>query len=115
MTCPAVDPCAPSTRCDRDTANNVWVEHGVGPGDCLTPGVCLLDSMNDCDIIYVLERNERARADLLRVTSDPHLIDLANQVQRLPLGEEEDALMNMLNNEPLPLYTHFHGQPPWNQ
>ncbi len=57
------------TKCDRDTTNNVWLERGT-PGAI---GICLLDTMTEEQVIYTLERDERARADLLRVTSDSRL------------------------------------------
>jgi hypothetical protein len=97
----------------------VWVEHGPNPGDEKTIGVCLLDTMCDSQIIYVLERDEKARADLQTVTTDPHLICLAQTVPRLPVVEEADAEQALLNrpNEPAqnPFYSVFRGQPPFAQ
>ncbi len=111
------DPCKPKTRCDRDTKNNVWVERGCDEwSQANSPGICLLDTLDDCDIAYVLERDDRARADLLRVTSDPHLLALEAHVKRLPDPEiDETNSMDTLNANSLVLYTVFRGIPPFNQ
>ncbi len=118
----APDPCAkPRTRCDlyRQGQKNVWVERGDSPNDVTAPGICMLDTMDDSQIIYCLERDEVARRDLLTVTSDPHLHQLAQQIARLPVEEEADKLQRDLNrnNSPAssPFYALFRGQPPFNQ
>lgn len=109
---------APTTRCDLYVlgTQNVWVEHGCQP---VTSGICMLDTMTDEQIIYVLERDERAREDLLKVTSDSHLLELARTVPRLPVVEQADAeqaLFNQPNNPgSIPFYAIFRGQPPFAQ
>jgi len=118
---PQCPPPGPTTRCDRyrkgDT--NVWVEKGPNPEDQDAIGVCMLDSMCDSQIIYVIEHDEAAREDLLRVTSDPHLLELAKTIPRLPVVEEIDAEQAQYNrtNEPAsnPFYAVFRGQPPFAQ
>ena len=123
--CPSPAPC---TRCDRYMPGtpNVWVEKAssgtglVGP-DAVenVPGICMLDTMTDAQVIYILERDEKARADLQTVTSDLHLLELARTVPRLPVVEEADAEQALLNrpNEPAqnPFYAIFRGQPPFAQ
>ena len=118
-----VDPSAQSaakpTRCDRYVpgTKNVWVERGDSPNDVDAPGVCMLDTMTDCQIINSLERDDLARADLLTVTSDPHLLELARTVPRLPTPEQADidqALLNK-NHSSIPLYSIFRGNPPFAQ
>lgn len=110
-----------TTRCDRYVpgSKNVWVERGCSPNDVTAPGVCMLDTMTDAQIIYSLERDDQARADLLTVTSDPHLIELANTVPKLPTPEQTDveqALVNQPHNPgSIPLYAIFRGQPPFAQ
>lgn len=113
---PPGDPCRcpprPCTKCDRDTQNNVWHERGT-PGAI---GICLLDTMTEEQIIYTLEHDERARKDLLRVTSDPHLLHLAHTITRLPVVEEMDAMQKDMNREgPATnvLHSTFHGVPPF--
>jgi hypothetical protein len=75
--------------------------------------------MTDAQVIYCLEHDEKARADLLTVTSDPHLLKLAKRVPRLPVVEETDAEQALINrpNEPAqnPFYAVFRGQPPFPQ
>jgi hypothetical protein len=79
----------------------------------------MLDTMTDAQVIYVLERDEKARADLKTVTTDPHLLALAGEVPRLPVVEEADAEQALVNrpNEPAqnPFYSVFRGQPPYAQ
>ena len=113
--CPPPEPC---TRCDLyvQGTQNVWVEKGPSPEDQKCIGICMLDTMSDAQIIYVIEHDEKARQDLLTVTSDKHLLKLAKSVPRLPVVEETDAEQALLNrpNEPAqnPFYSIFRGQPP---
>lgn len=118
---PAPDPVCPPeskpTKCDlfRPGDKNCWVEKG----DETARGVCMLDTMEECQIIYAIQRDERARADLLRVTSDERLRELATTVPRLPKVEEEDAQQALVNRpnsaESIPFYAIFRGQPPFAQ
>lgn len=104
------------TKCDRDTKNNVWLERGPFPGDDLRPGICLLDTMQPYQVIYVLEHDWRAQKDLLRVTSCEYLLYLANNVTLLPTQELVDMEQNFLNRanqkEAYPFYGVFAGNPP---
>jgi hypothetical protein len=114
-------PPAPVSKCDlyRPGMKNVWVDRGCNPGDENAPGICLLDTMSEEQVIYSIERDEKARADLLTVTSDPKLRQLATTIPALPVVEEADAEQAMLNRstEPasLPFYQIFRGQPPFAQ
>lgn len=108
--------CPPGmTLCDGDTKNNVWVERGT-PGAI---GICLLNTMSEAQIIHVLERDERARADLLRVTTNPRLLQLARETPRLPLAEEADQIQTDVNRNAVAasnaFYGIFRGQPPFSQ
>ena len=107
--CPAVSP--GQTKCNRDRVNNVWIE---GPDPATGEGVCLLDTMSECQVIYVLERDERARADLIRVTDDARLQELARIIRRLSTVETSDAEMKGQNSY-CPFYSAFKGQPPFAQ
>jgi hypothetical protein len=97
----------------------MWVERGDTPNDVNAIGICLLDTMSDAQVIYTIEHDEAAREDLLRVTTDPRLIELATTVPRLPVVEEVDAeqAVNNRTNEPsaIPFYAVFRGQPPFAQ
>jgi len=110
----------PTTKCDRyiPGTKNVWVEKGEHEGDDERPGICMLDTMDDAAVVYILERDEKARADLLTVTSDPHLLDMANNVHRLDTREEADSMQTEVNRnnhqESVPFYSIFRGQPPYN-
>lgn len=110
-----------ATLCDLYVpgTKNVWVEKGCNPGDENATGVCMLDTMCDAQIIYVLERDDQARKDLLKVTSDQHLRELAKTVPRLPTVEQADveqANINQPNNSgSIPFYAIFRGQPPFAQ
>ena len=111
----------PGTKCDlyRQGDKNVWVERGCSSADVDVPGVCMLDTMTDEQVIYVLERDEKARADLLKVTSDPHLRELAMTIARLPTGQDDDKLQSEINRNhapaSIPFYGLFRGQPPFAQ
>lgn len=104
--CPTAVPC---TYCDLDRKNNVWVE-GVqdenGNG-----GICMLDTMTEAQIVGVIQCNDRAREDLLKVTSDPCLRELAVRVPRLSTVEPADQLQQETNRhkDSIPFYTVFRG------
>jgi len=110
-----------ATRCDLYVpgTENVWVERGCSPNDASAPGICLLDTMCDEQIIHVLERDDKARSDLLKVTSDQGLINLAKTVPKLPTVEQSDveqALLNQPHNSgSIPFYALFRGKPPFAQ
>lgn len=102
-----------TTYCDRDRRNNVWVEGGnpeTGEG-----GVCLLDNMAEDQLVFILQRDEIARRDLVRVTSDPYLLEKAATVPRLATMEEADAIQTKANANTMPFYTAFAGRPPFAQ
>ena len=103
---------APRTYCDRDRVNNCWVEGANENGE---GGICLLDTMTEDQVVFVLQRDEQARADLRRVTSDEYLKGLADTVPRLPTGEHGDHLQQATNRNAasLPFYNQFRGKPPW--
>lgn len=118
---PAPQPVCPPegkvSKCDlyRPGDANCWVEKG----DETAKGICMLDTLEECQIIYILERDDRARADLLKVTSDEALRALATSVPRLPVVERADAeqaLVNQPNSAASnPFYAIFRGQPPFAQ
>lgn len=107
---------AACTKCDGNRANNVWVERGPNPGDEDRIGICLLDTMSEAQVIYSVQRNDRARADLLRVTTDPRLLEIARTVPRLTtveLSDEEQRDMNRANTAAsIPFYAIFQGRLP---
>lgn len=111
----------PRTKCDlyRQGTANVWVERGTSSVDVTAPGVCMLDTMTDEQVIYVVERDDKARADLLLVTSDRHLRELVATIARLPTQQDDDRLQREMNrNESpasTPFYALFRGQPPFAQ
>jgi hypothetical protein len=82
-------------------------------------GVCLLDTLCTDQVIGILKVDERARADLIRVTSDPTLLDLAETVDRLPSVDPGDQLQKQMGAnhqaETIPFYAIFRGQPPFAQ
>lgn len=119
----------PCTKCDRYIPGtpNVWVERGeesanlfaTATPDYRVRGVCSLDTLNEAQVINIIERDDRARKDLLKVTSNPRLRMLALTVPRLPTQELVDAEQLNQNrpNEPssIPFYAVFRGQPPFAQ
>lgn len=116
--CDSVPPPPPPrrTKCDADTKNNVWVERGPNPGDENRIGICLLDTMTEAQVIYTLEHDDVARKDLLRVTTDEHLLLLARTVPKLPTVEESDEQQRDINRSTtpasIPFYAIFQGRMP---
>lgn len=113
--CGCPPPPIPKTFCDRDRKNNVWVEGAVDENG--NGGICMLDTMTRAQVISVIEADDVARADLKRVTSDPCLLELANNVQKLPTEEPGDTLQRELGRQAdsIPFYSVFRGQPPFAQ
>jgi hypothetical protein len=107
--------CEPTacTLCDGDRRDNVWIEGGdraTGEG-----GVCLLDTLTQEEVVYVLQRDEKARADLKRVTTNAELLALATEVPRLPTVEAGDDLQKQMSTDAGAFYSVFRGQPPFAQ
>lgn len=111
-TCDEPVPC----KCDGDRTNNLWVEGG---DPSKGTGICLLDTLTLPQVVYSLQHNPRAAADLLRVTSDPTLRELAITVPLLSTVNETDAEQAELNRHDeagaIPFYAIFRGQPPFAQ
>jgi len=108
--CGAQDPCnagPPASLCDGDKENNVWMDGQV----------CLLDTLNEWQVCEILSRDEVARNDLKRVTTDARLLELAHNVPRLPTGNASDEMQHKANTDPgsIPFYTVFKGRPPFAQ
>lgn len=104
------------TYCDGDRVRNMWVEGGdPSVGD----GVCLLDTMSEAQVVYSLQHNPKAAADLIRVTTDENLRHLARTVELLPTTVEGDEAQKELNRHDevgsIPFYAIFRGQPPFAQ
>ena len=101
----------PTTLCNGDRVNNVWVEGAVdenGEG-----GICMLDTLSEAQIIYILQRDEKAREDLRRVTTNERLLELADTVPRLSTDRTGDGLSKGLNQGTVsPFYSTFRGRPP---
>ncbi len=121
--------CKRCTLCDLYVQGtpNVWVERADVSADLFataTPdytrtGICALDTLAESQVIHILERDDKARADLLKVTSNPRLRKLALTVPKAPTQELVDAEQLNQNrpNEPssIPFYAVFRGQPPFPQ
>lgn len=110
--------CQPKTsKCNGDLTNNVWLERGTGGENA--PGICLLDTLSERQVIDILERDETARKDLLRATTDAKLLDLARNTKRLTTAEETDLQQKWGNRNEAPasspFYGLFRGQPPFAQ
>ena len=121
--------CCRRTKCDLYVPGtpNVWVERADVSKDLFStatpnysvPGICSLDTLDKAQVIYIVERDEKARKDLLAVTSDKELRKIANTTPKLPTQELVDAeqLNQNRTNEPssIPFYAVFRGQPPFAQ
>jgi hypothetical protein len=129
MTCNGLPPCPPYDPCDacghielsenvnpcrgkctvgdlHDVKDNIWFQPQA-PGAI---GRCILDEMTYEQVYLVLERYPLAKRDMYRITTNPHLIRLANTVQ-LMVNEHEDnqIVVDRFNRGTLPYYTLFRG------
>jgi hypothetical protein len=86
--------------CDLDTngGENHWVDGGI----------CMLDTMNKAQIVYSIEHNPKARADLPKVTSHPELLELLVHVPLLSTEDEDQETMDRLQSGS-PFYDLFRG------
>jgi hypothetical protein len=73
-------------------------------------GRCILDELTYEQVYLVLERYPFAKRDLLRITTDPNLVRLANTVKLMVNEHEADQIvMDKFNARTLPFYTLFRG------
>jgi hypothetical protein len=102
-----------TTYCDGDRRNNVWVE-GVQDEDG-NGGICMLDTMTEAQVVYVLQHDPKAAEDLQRVTTDPELKAWAARIPLLPTGVESDRLQSEVNANArsIPFYSVFQGKAPF--
>jgi hypothetical protein len=92
---------APSL-CTGDTNCNLWFEQGR----------CTLDQLTYEQVQFILMRNPHAKADLLRITNDPTLVRMAEEIGLFKDEIEDDKVpYDMVNNpkHTLPFYTLFRG------
>lgn len=101
------------TLCDLSRKCNVWVEGVVDENG--NGGICLLDTMEEYQVINSLQRSQKAKDDLLKVTSNEYLRNLARTIPLLPGINEGDELQKELNQNSIPFYSVFRGQPPFAQ
>ena len=97
-----------------DTTNNYWFREGVNllttmtrqptPQEDGTVAYC----WDTSDVIYAIERNEKAREGLLRITQCKTLIHLANTISSLPTRQADDGMTSKYQS-PIPYYTLFRG------
>lgn len=104
---------SPTTLCDLDVRNNVWVE-GVVDVEHGKRGICMLDTLSERQIIGILQHDPRAREDLPKVTSNPELHQLLATTRLLPRQELEEELQERSNRNPagIPFYSVFRGRAP---
>lgn len=89
------------------TCNMFWREGQNG-----FAGSSPLDLMTYGQVAYILRRNPRAKADLLRITDDPCLVALANSVAlSIPDDVENQTAVDRLQANSLPFYAVFKGNP----
>jgi len=99
------DPCNPDrvgTLCTGDCTNNIWFVNKK----------CKLDQLTYDQVYFILQRNPNAKADLLRVTNDPHLLELARNSQLIADQFQDNMTPYRVINNPartLPFYTLFKG------
>lgn len=94
------------TLCTGDTSNNMFFVPRA-PG---YPGRCVLDELTYEQVELILLRHPDAKADLLRITSDPTLVAMARNSRLVedPI-EENEAMRKRLHANSLPFYTVMRG------
>jgi hypothetical protein len=94
------------TMCTGDRTNNVWFQSGA-PG---FPGKCRIDDLTYGEVVYILSKNPFAKRDLLRITTDPNLVRLANESRMIESeGKDNERAADRVNANTLPFYTVFKG------
>lgn len=97
-----------TTVANLDRSNNMFWREGP-PG---FPGSSPLDLMTYGQVAYILRRNPRAKADLLRITDDRCLVLLANSIAlSIPDDVDNQIAVDRLQANSLPFYTVFKGNP----
>jgi hypothetical protein len=106
----------PNSRCNviSELHHNVWVEYR--DEDKGIPGCCMLDTLDDSQVVGVLLHNPRSRTDLQRVTTDPHLLSLLANLR--PLSDpqdEQDSIQKKIGktSEAGAFYSVFQGKFPF--
>jgi hypothetical protein len=73
------------------------------------PGRCILDEMTFEQVYWILSHNPSAKCHMLRITSDPCLVKMANATGLvIPIPEQNAELERRLNDS-IPFYTLFKG------
>lgn len=88
------------TVCCGDKKNNIWFVNGQ----------CRLDQLSYEQVYRILQMNPRAKGDLIRITNDPNLIELANTTKLIQPDAADNAVAaRLVNKDTLPFYTQFKG------
>lgn len=98
------DPCRQGTEtlCTGDLTNNIWFQCGK----------CQLDLLRYEQVEFILQRNPNAKSDLLRITNDPVLIQIAMETRMITDDIEDNLIPYRVINNPqqtLPFYYVFRG------
>jgi len=103
------------TCCNGDRRHNVWIEGETYNPETGEGGICMLDNLNEAQVIDIISRDPIARRDLKKITTHPYLLQLAETVPALSSTEESDALMKESGQRlgAPAFYAQFRGQPPF--
>ena len=95
------------TVCNKDTSNNIFFVPRA-PG---YPGRCILDEMTFEDVHRALTTIPKAKEDLLRITDDPELRDMAMESKLVQSDADDNKVATDLINKrgTLPFYTVLRG------
>ncbi len=94
------------TVCSLNTQDNIWFVPRA-PG---FPGRCILDELTYADVYWVLMKNPKAAEDLKKITEDPTLLKLANEVKLVEYPmKDSDEVQKRLNANSIPFYTVLRG------
>lgn len=101
----------PNAQCNPDKSVSLCTKT-VAPGNVwFIRNTCKLDQVTFEVVIRVLTHIPRAKQDLLNITDDTMLIQIANTTGLVePPQDDSDRIQKRLNARTIPYYTLFRGR-----
>lgn len=101
----------PNAQCNPDKEVSLCINPVPAGNVWFIRNTCKLDQVNFEVVIRVLSHIPRARKDLLAITDDPMLIQIANSVGLVEAPQDEsDRIQKRLSRRTIPYYTLFRGR-----
>jgi hypothetical protein len=101
----------PNAQCNPDKSVSLCTNPVPQGNVWFVRNTCKLDQVQLGVVVRVLEHIPRAKKDLLAITDDEMLIQMANTIKLVvPDQEENDIVQKRLSANTLPYYTLFRGR-----